>query len=77
MDVQEERTIQTLEDTLRACINYFNGNWYENFHWWSSHITIIFIHPYPWLLMQLSMVGGVYLLFGGFRLASIRFLVPN
>ena len=26
-DGQAERTIQTLENMLRACVIYFNGNW--------------------------------------------------
>ena len=30
MDGQEERTIITLEDILRDCINYFKGNWDKN-----------------------------------------------
>ena len=29
-DGQAERTIQTLEDMLIACVNDFNGNWYDH-----------------------------------------------
>ncbi|WMV46633.1 hypothetical protein MTR67_040018 [Solanum verrucosum] len=29
-DCQAKRTIQTLEDTLRACVIDFKGNWYDH-----------------------------------------------
>ena len=76
-DGQEERTVQTLEDMLRACIFYFKGNWdkhlplvefaYNN----SFHASI-----FPWLSMKPCMVGGVGLLSDDLKWLSLRFLVP-
>ncbi|GKB69122.1 putative reverse transcriptase domain-containing protein [Tanacetum coccineum] len=34
-DGQSERTIQTLEDMLRACVMDFGGSWDAQFHWLS------------------------------------------
>ena len=51
MDGQVERTTQTLEDILRACIIDFNGNWdkylpFVEFPYINSFHTSIFIAPY-------------------------------
>ena len=67
-DGKVERTIQTLEDMVRACIIYFKENWDNNFPLVAFYIIIVFIHPYQWILMKASMVGGVGLLFDGLKL---------
>ena len=51
MDGQTERTIQTLEDMLRACIIDFKGNWDKNlplveFSYYCSFHSSIFVTPY-------------------------------
>ena len=38
-DGQAERTIQTLEDMLRACVIDFKGNWDD--HNWDDHLPLI------------------------------------
>nr|GEV23389.1 putative reverse transcriptase domain-containing protein [Tanacetum cinerariifolium] len=40
-DAQSERTIQTLEDMLRACVLNFGKGWDKHLPWWSSRITTI------------------------------------
>nr|GEU52427.1 putative reverse transcriptase domain-containing protein [Tanacetum cinerariifolium] len=40
-DGQSERTIQTLEDMLRAYVINFGSSWIAIYHWSSSHITIV------------------------------------
>ena len=43
---QSERTIQVLEDMLRACVLDLNGSWEEIFPWSSSPITIVIRRVY-------------------------------
>lgn len=31
MDIQAERTIQTLDDMIRFCVTYFGGSWVNHF----------------------------------------------
>lgn len=40
-DGQTERTIQTLEDMLRACVMDFGGSWDEHLRRLSSHTIIV------------------------------------
>ena len=75
MHGQAERTIQTLEDILRAFIIDFMGKYDKHLPLWSLCIIKIFISPYPWLRMKPCMVGGVGLLFDCLKLVSIFFLV--
>ncbi|GKD13413.1 putative reverse transcriptase domain-containing protein, partial [Tanacetum coccineum] len=39
-DGQSERTIQTLEDMLRACVMNFGKGWIDTYLWWSFITTI-------------------------------------
>ena len=74
MDRQAERTIQTLEDILKACIIDFKGNYDNICLWWSLLIIIAFINPTPCLPMKPCMVGGVGLLLDGLKWVSLPFL---
>ena len=58
-DGQAKRTVQTIEDMLRACIIDLKGNWDKH-----SYLVIflgitVSIRPYPRLLMKPCMVGGL------------------
>ena len=55
-DCQEECTIQTRENMVRACIIDFKENLDKYLPLVESFITIVFIHPYPCPLVMLCMV---------------------
>ncbi|GKE17356.1 putative reverse transcriptase domain-containing protein [Tanacetum coccineum] len=40
-DGQSERTLQTLEDMLRACVIDFGKGWERHYHWWNSLTTTV------------------------------------
>ena len=66
MDGQAKRTIQTLEDMLRACVIHFKGSW-------DDHLPLIefaYNNSYPafkWPLMRLYMGVDVDLLLVGLK----------
>ena len=45
-DGQAERTVQTLEDMLKACIFYFNGNWDKHLPLVEFACNNSFINPF-------------------------------
>ncbi|KAI5338654.1 hypothetical protein L3X38_017925 [Prunus dulcis] len=63
-DGQSERTIQTLEDMLRACVLQLKDNWDTHL---DLHITTVIIRALRWLRMRLCTGGSVELLFVGIR----------
>lgn len=64
---QSKRTIQTLEDILRACVMDFGKSWETIFHL-SSLPTTIAINPiYRWHHLRLRMIGDVALKSDGLR----------
>ena len=76
-DGQAERTIQTLEDMLRACVIDFRGNWDDHlplieFSYNNSYHSSIGMAP-----LRHCMVGGVDLQLGGSRLESHLFWVKR
>jgi len=70
-DGQAERTIQTLEDMLRACVISFKGNWYD----YLPLIEFAYSNSYHsasrWLLMRLFMGEDEDLLLDGLRLVKL------
>ena len=64
-DGLSERTIQTLEDMLRAYVIYFKGSWDEHLLWWSLHIIKTTKQVLKKHHMRLCMVGSVGLLYVG------------
>ncbi|GJV71309.1 hypothetical protein Tco_1491304 [Tanacetum coccineum] len=58
MDGQSERTIQTLEDMLRACVIDFGGSW-ELFFALLFFLTITIIRAFVVLLLRRYMEGSV------------------
>ena len=75
--VKAERTIQTLEDILRACIIDFKGNLDKHLPSVEFAYNNSFIHPFSWLLIKPCMVRGLCILLDGFKWVRLRFLVPN
>jgi hypothetical protein len=53
-DGQTERTIQTLEDMLRACALEFPQSWVKSLSWWNSPIITVITPVFKWLRMRLS-----------------------
>ena len=60
-DGQSERTIQTLEDMLRASICDFQGSW-------DQHLPLVTMRVLVWHHMKLCMEGGVEHQFVGMKL---------
>lgn len=56
MDGQAERTIQTLEDILRACAINFKDNWYDHLPLIEFSYKIDTIRVFLWNLLKHSMV---------------------
>ncbi|WMV18820.1 hypothetical protein MTR67_012205 [Solanum verrucosum] len=76
-DGQAERTIQTLEDMLRACVIDFKGNWDYHlplieFSYNNSYHSSIAMAPF-----EHFMVEGVDLRLGGLKWVNFLFLVPR
>jgi hypothetical protein len=69
IDGQSERTIQTLEDMLRACVLSWKGNWEDHL----PTITVI-MQALRWHYMNLCMNGSVFLHCVGKYLASACWL---
>ena len=68
MDGQVESTIQTLKDMFKACIINFKVNWDEHSPLVEFSYNNSFHSSISMVLMNLCMVGGVGILFGGLRL---------
>ncbi|GJV58612.1 putative reverse transcriptase domain-containing protein [Tanacetum coccineum] len=68
MDGQSERTIQTLEDMLRACVIDFGSSWDRL--WLSSYTTIVITRVLRLHHMRLCTDGNVDHLFAGVRKAT-------
>ena len=75
-DGQAERTIQTVEDTLRACIIDFKGNCDKHLPLVEFSYNNSFCLSIPWLPIKPCMVRGVGLLLDGLKWVIHRFLVP-
>ena len=61
-DGQSERTIQTLEDMLRACVLDFGGSWDTFFyHWQNSRTTTVFTPALVCLRTRCCMEEGAEL----------------
>ena len=58
-DGQAERTIQTLEDMLRACVIDFKGNWDDHLTLLSLPTIIAIIQVSKWHHTKLYMGGSV------------------
>ncbi|CAM8999441.1 unnamed protein product [Rhodiola kirilowii] len=81
-DGQIERTIQTLEDMLRACIIDFKGSWdrylsvmefaYNN----NYHSSILFFKASRWLLLRRFMAEDVGHQLGGLSWVRVSYLDP-
>ena len=67
MDGQEERTIQTLEDMLRACVINFKGSWDNHLPLIELPTIVATIPALRWPLMRLYMGIDVDLLFVGLK----------
>ena len=67
MDGQEERTIQTLEDMLKACVIYFKGSWDDHLSLIEFSIVITTILALRCPLMRLYMGVDVDLMFAGLK----------
>ena len=72
-DGQSERTIQILEDMLRACVMDFNGSW-------DTHLPLVefaYNNSYQsmigWILKKLSMEENVDLQYIGMKLVKGKF----
>ena len=77
MDGQAERTIQTLEDILRAFIIDFKGNWDKHFPsvefaYNNRFYSSISMAPYEALI-----VGGAGLLLDSLKWVRLHFLAPT
>ena len=62
MDGQEECSIQTLEDILRACVIDFKGSWDDHLPLIEFSYNNNYIRASPWYLFKIFMVEGVYIL---------------
>ncbi|WMV46146.1 hypothetical protein MTR67_039531 [Solanum verrucosum] len=69
-DGQEERTIQTLKDMLRACVIDFKGNWNDHLPFIDLLTTIVTTLASKWLLMKLFMGEDANLLLDGLKLVK-------
>nr|GEY19285.1 reverse transcriptase domain-containing protein [Tanacetum cinerariifolium] len=67
-DGLSERTIQTLEDMLRACVINFAKSWDRHYHWWSFHTTTAITLESMRHRSRHSMVGSVDRLFARLKL---------
>ena len=76
-DGQSERTIQTLEDMLRACIIDLVARGIYIYHWRSSLITIVITRALRCHLTRCCMGESVGRLFVGERLVIEKFVEPN
>ena len=64
-DSQSERTIQVLEDMLRACVIEFGGHWDSSYPKQSSPTTIAITQVLIWPHSKHCIVGDVGLPLGG------------
>ena len=58
-DGQSKRTIQVLEDMLRACVIDFEGSWSKYLLLIEFHVTIVISQRLEWLPMRCCMGGSV------------------
>ena len=66
-DWEAERTIQTLEDMLRACVIDFTGSWNDHLPLLEFAIIIATIPTFRWPLMRLYMGIDVDILLVGLK----------
>jgi len=69
-DGQSERTIQILEDMLRACILDFKGSWDDDLHLVECSYNNSFRLVSKWLHIRYSMGESADLLCAGMTLAK-------
>nr|KYP52247.1 Transposon Ty3-I Gag-Pol polyprotein [Cajanus cajan] len=69
-DGQSERTIQSLEDLLRACVLDHLGSWEDVLRWLSSRTIIAFTLVLGWRRLKPCMAGDVGLLCAGIKMVS-------
>ncbi|GKA13686.1 putative reverse transcriptase domain-containing protein [Tanacetum coccineum] len=69
-DGQSERTIQTLEDMLRACVIDFGKGWDRHYLWWSFPTIIVITRVSKLHRLKISTTKNVDHLFVGLRQKS-------
>ncbi|GJW90294.1 putative reverse transcriptase domain-containing protein [Tanacetum coccineum] len=74
-DGQSERTIQTLEDMLRACVMDFGKVGIDTYLWWSFLTTTVITLVSKLHRLKLSTAKNVDRLFVGLRLETLSSLV--
>ena len=70
IDGQSEKTIQTLEDILQACVLEFKDNWVKNCHWWNLSTITAIKSALVWPFMKLSKEESVELRYIGMKLEN-------